>query len=200
MDKRRFYRMAMYGTAFAFSWLGASFGAVPLYRLYCQKTGKGGTPFKDSGEKMSTMKKNTKRLITVRFVADTYSARAWKFEPVQSHVTVYPGESALAFYRARNPLDEHVIGVATYNVIPYEAAIYFNKIQCFCFEEQLLKPKEDVFMPVLFYIDPEFCEDPRNEAVDEVVLSYTFFQSKDGGLYYPELKEDFVKKAIPNKE
>lgn len=72
------------------------------------------------------------------------------------------------------------LGIATYSVMPYEAGQYLNKIQCFCFEEQRLNPNEEVDMPVFFYIDPAYAEDPRLENVDNIVLSYTFFQAKDG--------------------
>lgn len=93
---------------------------------------------------------------------------------------VAPGETALAFYTAKNPTDLPVTGISTYNVIPFEAGAYFNKIQCFCFEEQQLNPHEEVDMPVFFYIDPEIVADPKMEFVDTITLSYTFFESKDG--------------------
>ena len=101
----------------------------------------------------------------------------WKFSPQMKYLTVRPGQSALAFYHAYNPTDREIIGMSTYNIIPAKAAPYFNKIQCFCFEEQRLGPKEDVEMPVFFYIDPEFSADPGMESVDEIVLSYTFFDT-----------------------
>ncbi|NXT82692.1 COX11 protein, partial [Zapornia atra] len=93
---------------------------------------------------------------------------------------VVPGETALAFYKAKNPTDKPIIGISTYNVIPFEAGQYFNKIQCFCFEEQWLNPQEEVDMPVFFYIDPEFVEDPKMAKVDLITLSYTFFEAKEG--------------------
>ena len=92
---------------------------------------------------------------------------------------VNPGETALAFYRAENKTERAVDGISTYNVIPFEAGAYFNKIQCFCFEEQRLNPGEVVELPVFFYIDPEFTEDPKMEGVNEITLSYTFFESKE---------------------
>ncbi|XP_043353285.1 cytochrome c oxidase assembly protein COX11, mitochondrial isoform X2 [Dermochelys coriacea] len=93
---------------------------------------------------------------------------------------VVPGETALAFYKAKNSTDKPVIGISTYNVVPFEAGQYFNKIQCFCFEEQRLNPQEEVDMPVFFFIDPEFAEDPRMANVDLITLSYTFFEAKEG--------------------
>lgn len=99
---------------------------------------------------------------------------------IQSHLQVFPGETALAFYTAKNPTDKPVIGISTYNVIPFEAGAYFNKIQCFCFEEQQLNPNEEVDMPVFFYIDPDICEDPKLEFLEDIILSYTFFEAKEG--------------------
>lgn len=157
-----------------------SFAAVPLYRIYCQVTGKPGQATKDDESKILSMDKVRDRQLTIRFDANTHASMQWNFKPVQEKIKVYPGETALAFYRVTNPLDELVIGVATYTILPYEAGQYFNKIQCFCFEEQMLKPHEDVFMPVLFYVDPEICKDPQLGSTDELVLSYTFFRSKDG--------------------
>lgn len=169
---------ALYTASITIAMFAASFAAVPLYKIYCQSTGKGGQPTKDENEaKITSMKKDTSRLFTVRFAAQTHSSMAWTFTPVQEKIKVHPGESALIFYRVKNPLDEAVIGIATYNVLPYEAGQYFNKIQCFCFDEQILQPHEDVFMPVLFYLDPEISRDPSLVNVDELVLSYTFFRS-----------------------
>jgi len=159
---------------------GASFAAVPLYRIYCQATGKGGQAVAEKENKIIDLKVDKSRSITVRFDAKTHSSTDWKFSPVQDKVVVHPGETALAFYRVKNPLDEPVIGVATYTVLPYEAGAYFNKIQCFCFEEQLLKPHEDVFMPVLFYLDPSYSKDPVLGGTNDLTLSYTFFRSKNG--------------------
>lgn len=176
-----------YMASLAVAMFAASFAAVPLYRIYCQATGKGGQAFKDEENKIVGMKVDKSRLITINFDANIHSSMAWNFKPVQDKVKVHPGETALAFYRATNPLDEPVIGVATYTVLPYEAGIYFNKIQCFCFEEQMLKPHEDVFMPVLFYVDPEFSKDPALGSTDDLILSYTFFRSKDGE--FPDLDE-----------
>ena len=174
-------KTGFYMASVAVGMFGASFAAVPLYRIYCQVTGKGGQAFKEDENKIVNLNVDTSRLITVKFDANTHSSiDDWKFSPVQDKIKVHPGETALAFYRVRNPLDEPVIGVATYTVLPYEAGQYFNKIQCFCFEEQMLKPHEDVFMPVLFYIDPSFSKDPQLANMSDVVLSYTFFRSKDG--------------------
>ncbi|XP_016335827.1 LOW QUALITY PROTEIN: cytochrome c oxidase assembly protein COX11, mitochondrial-like [Sinocyclocheilus anshuiensis] len=127
-----------------------------------------------------------RHLIKVTFNADTHASIQWNYRPQQSEIYirlyffVVPGETALAFYRVWNPTDKPVIGISTYSVVPFEAGQYFNKIQCFCFEEQRLNPHEEVDMPVFFYIDPEFDDDPRMARVDTITLSYTFFEAKEG--------------------
>ena len=89
---------------------------------------------------------------------------------------VYPGDTALTFYMAENKTDEPVSGISTYNVTPQKAGTYFNKIQCFCFEEQRLKPHESIEMPILFFIDSDFLEDPKMKDVSTITLSYTFYR------------------------
>ncbi|XP_076398040.1 cytochrome c oxidase copper chaperone COX11 [Megachile rotundata] len=168
--------------------LGLTYAAVPLYRVFCQSTSYGGTvSLNHDNTKVSTMKPIKDRVLTIKFNADTAATMQWNFKPQQNSIKVLPGETALAFYTATNPLDTPVTGVSTYNVVPYEVGQYFNKIQCFCFEEQQLNPHEEVDMPVFFYIDPDFVEDPRMENINEIVLSYTFFEAKDG-----------IKLPIPN--
>ncbi|GIY09564.1 cytochrome c oxidase assembly protein COX11, mitochondrial [Caerostris darwini] len=160
---------------------GSTYLSVLLYRLYCQTTGKGGQAvLEEAGEKIASMKSVKNRCITVNFNADVNSTMRWNFKPQQPYIKVSPGETALAFYTARNPTPTPITGVATYNVLPFEAGKYFNKIQCFCFEEQQLNPNEEVDMPVFFYLDPEYAEDPRLEYVNDIVLSYTFFEAKEG--------------------
>jgi len=160
---------------------GASYAAVPLYRMFCSATSYGGTTqIGHDTEKVETMETKKERLITVKFTADTAATMQWNFRPQQDTINVFPGETALAFYTAKNPSEKPIDGISTYNVIPFEAGQYFNKIQCFCFEEQRLNPQEEVDMPVFFYIDPEFLEDPFLEHTDIIYLSYTFFESKPG--------------------
>ena len=101
----------------------------------------------------------------------------WSFTPVQLDVKVVPGETALSFFRVTNHSDKAITGVATYNVHPPKVGMYFQKIQCFCFEEQRLLPGETVDMPVFFFIDPEIADDPQVGYVRSVALSYTFFQT-----------------------
>nr|YP_007890481.1 heme biosynthesis protein [Andalucia godoyi]AGH23975.1 heme biosynthesis protein [Andalucia godoyi] len=151
-----------------------SYASVPLYRVFCQVTGYGGTaqildyvPLVDE--------ELPKRILTIRFNADVGVEMPWKFAPIQKEMKVLVGESALAFYEATNPTDHDLIGISTYNVTPQQAGIYFNKIQCFCFDEQMLKSQESIDMPVFFFIDPDFLEDPRMNEIDTITLSYTFF-------------------------
>mmetsp|Transcript_1765 Transcript_1765/g.5121 ORF Transcript_1765/g.5121 Transcript_1765/m.5121 type:complete len:126 (-) Transcript_1765:343-720(-) len=112
----------------------------------------------------------------------------WRFRPTQRYVEIKPGESALAFYTAENTSKQAITGVSTYNVTPQAAGVYFNKIQCFCFEEQKLRPGEKIDMPVFFYIDPEFATDSRLKGVDNLTLSYTFFMVEEGK-EYPQLPQ-----------
>merc|ERR1711928_251615 len=161
---------------------GFSYAAVPLYRIFCQSYSYGGTT-SATGHKtegLENMKPNRERVLRIRFNADTSSNLTWNFKPQQSEIKVALGETALAFYTATNPTDRPIDGVSTYNVVPFDAGQYFNKIQCFCFEEQRLNPHEQVDMPVFFYIDPEFGEDPKMENVESITLSYTFFEAKEG--------------------
>ncbi|CAG9798653.1 unnamed protein product [Chironomus riparius] len=161
--------------------VGLSYAAVPLYRMFCSAYSYGGTTgVQHDGSKIETMEAVKDRIIKIKFNADLGASMRWNFKPQQYEIRVSPGETALAFYKATNPTDRPVIGISTYNVIPFEAGAYFNKIQCFCFEEQQLNPFEEVDMPVFFFIDPEFVKDPKMEFVDEITLSYTFFESKDG--------------------
>ncbi|XP_031454574.1 cytochrome c oxidase assembly protein COX11, mitochondrial [Phasianus colchicus] len=179
---RRRNRTALtYIAAAAVGMVGMSYAAVPLYRLYCQATGLGGTTGAGRGaERLEEMRPVRQRLLKVTFNADVHAGLQWSFRPQQSEIYVVPGETALAFYKAKNPTDKPIIGISTYNVVPFEAGQYFNKIQCFCFEEQWLNPQEEVDMPVFFYIDPEFAEDPKMAKVDSITLSYTFFEAKEG--------------------
>ncbi|KAJ8766037.1 hypothetical protein K2173_020553 [Erythroxylum novogranatense] len=170
-----------YLTGLVVAMVGSSYAAVPLYRRFCQATGYGGTVQRRESveEKIARHAKEgtvATREIVVQFNADVADGMPWKFIPTQREVRVKPGESALAFYTAENRSSAPITGVSTYNVTPMKAAVYFNKIQCFCFEEQRLLPGEQIDMPVFFYIDPEFETDPRMEGINNIILSYTFFK------------------------
>lgn len=113
--------------------------------MFCAAYSYGGTTgVGHDGEKVENMKRVADRIIKIKFNADIGASMRWNFKPQQYEIKVSPGETALAFYKATNPTDRPVIGISTYNVIPFEAGAYFNKIQCFCFEEQQLNPYEEV--------------------------------------------------------
>ncbi|CAA0836792.1 Cytochrome c oxidase assembly protein COX11-mitochondrial [Striga hermonthica] len=174
-------KMLLYLTGLVFAMVGCSYAAVPLYRTFCQATGYGGTVQRRESveDKIARHTKDgtvTSREIVVQFNADVADGMPWKFIPTQREVRVKPGESALAFYTAENKSATPITGVSTYNVTPMKAAVYFNKIQCFCFEEQRLLPGEQIDMPVFFYIDPEFETDPKMDGINNLILSYTFFK------------------------
>ncbi|KAK4278064.1 hypothetical protein QN277_015961 [Acacia crassicarpa] len=178
-------KMFFYLSALVVAMVGGSYAAVPLYRRFCQATGYGGTVQRRETveEKIARHDKDntvTTREIVVQFNADVADGMPWKFTPTQREVRVKPGESALAFYTAENKSSTPIIGVSTYNVTPMKAGVYFNKIQCFCFEEQRLLPGEQIDMPVFFYIDPEFESDPRMDGINNIILSYTFFKMSEG--------------------
>ncbi|XP_009111199.1 cytochrome c oxidase assembly protein COX11, mitochondrial [Brassica rapa] len=174
-------KMLYYLTAVVFGMVGLTYAAVPLYRTFCQATGYGGTVQRKETveEKIARHSDSgtvTEREIVVQFNADVADGMQWKFTPTQREVRVKPGESALAFYTAENKSSAPITGVSTYNVTPMKAGVYFNKIQCFCFEEQRLLPGEQIDMPVFFYIDPEFETDSRMDGINNLILSYTFFK------------------------
>ena len=218
-------RVAWYSAAIVVGALGATYAAVPLYKVFCQTTGFGGTTQRvlmsgdlenetfveniwrqakiwmlsatakltgtagsgtrvhswtdeDAAKRLATLKPvEGHELITVRFDTTVNDILPWSFVPVQLDVKVVPGETALSFFRVTNHSDKAITGVATYNVHPPKVGLYFQKIQCFCFEEQRLLPGETVDMPVFFFIDPDFVKDPQCSYVRSVTLSYTFFQT-----------------------
>ena len=156
----------------ALGMVGMAFAAVPLYSLFCQVTGYGGT----SQVAVAAPGAVEGRMITVQFDASIASGMPWKFKPVQREITVRIGEEHLAFYSAHNPLKRKVMGTATCNVTPQKAGPYFSKIDCFCFTEQVLEPGQTVEMPVSFFVDPDILNDPGLDDVRTITLSYTFFE------------------------
>lgn len=159
--------------------VAAAYAAVPLYRIFCQVTGFGGTTQVSKAAPTEIPAEAKDRLVTVRFDGNVNSRLPWAFEPVQREVTVKVGEQTLAFYRAKNLSDKPLTGTASFNVSPPIAGAYFDKIACFCFSEQTLQPGETVDMPVSFYVDPAVVQDREMDGVT-ITLSYTFFRA-DGG-------------------
>jgi cytochrome c oxidase assembly protein subunit 11 len=151
-----------------------SYAAVPLYRMFCQVTGFGGTTQK--AEKAPDVVLD--RMVTVRFDANVTPGMAWEFEPEQRTMRVKVGENVLAFYKASNKSDKALTGEASFNVSPDIAGSYFAKIECFCFKEQTLAAGETVEMPVSFFVDPKIAEDRDADGVHEITLSYTFYPAK----------------------
>ena len=156
---------------------GLSFASVPLYRLFCQATGYGGTTQRAA----AAPKEIASALITVRFDADTASDLGWEFRPLVREVQVHPGEQREVMYRAVNRGSEAVTGTATYNVTPAKAGIYFDKLQCFCFTGQHLAPGESRDMGVVFFVDPDVLTDPNTRELRTITLSYTMFRAPDAG-------------------
>ena len=151
--------------------IGLAFASVPLYRIFCQRTGYGGT----TQVAVEFPKRVSKRVITVRFNANVGKAFPWSFVPLQKEVRVRAGDQAFAVYHVRNKSDKPLVGMATYNVTPDKAGPYFQKVECFCFLEQTLHAKQSLDMPLLFFIDPDIDKDPALRDVDTITLSYTFF-------------------------
>jgi cytochrome c oxidase assembly protein subunit 11 len=154
--------------------LGLAYAAVPLYEAFCKATGFGGTPLvAQEGERPVIG-----RAVTVRFDSNVDPNLAWRFEPVQREVKVKLGEEKLVFFRATNVSQRPIVGTATYNVTPERTAGWFNKIQCFCFTEQLLQPGQSVDMPVVFFVDADMDKDRRYDDIRTITLSYTFYEAK----------------------
>ena len=157
--------------------VGLAFASEPLYRIFCRVTGYAGT----TQVAASVPKSNEvlKRIVAVRFDANVNSKMPWRFKPVQREIKVRLGEQALVYFEATNASDQPLVGTATFNVTPYKAAIHFNKIDCFCFTQQVLKPGQTMKMPVTFFIDPELAKDSSADDLRTITLSYTFFQDDD---------------------
>jgi len=155
--------------------IGLTIAAVPLYRLFCQVTGYGGTTqVSDAAPEVSGL-----RPINVRFNADVSPELPWSFYPMQREVRLPIGQPQTIYYRAVNRSSRSVTGTATFNVTPFEAGQFFDKLECFCFTEQTLKPGESIDMPVRFYVDPKLLENRDARAIETITLSYTFFRAKD---------------------
>ncbi len=176
---RRNGRTAMLMALLVAAMVGLAFASVPLYRLFCQVTGFGGTPLR--ADEVAGSLAPTGKLIRVRFDANTNSALPWDFEPEERVQRVAVGARDMAFYTAKNLSDKPVTGTATFNVTPVQAGRYFSKIQCFCFTNQTLQPGQEMQMPVIFYVDPAILNDPAARDITEITLSYTFYPVEQPG-------------------
>jgi cytochrome c oxidase assembly protein subunit 11 len=149
-----------------------AWASVPFYDWFCRVTGFGGaTNVAESGSDVIL-----DETIIVRFDASLDRDMPWTFKPAQREMELRIGETGLAFYEAHNPSDVPVAGSAAYNVTPYEAGAFFDKIACFCFEEQILQPGETVLMPVSFFVDPAIVDDREGQYLHTITLGYTFYE------------------------
>ena len=172
--KRRNVGTAILLSGVVVGMVGMAYAAVPLYQLFCQVTGYGGATQTSS----AAPGPSGDRVMTVRFNADIAGGLSWSFRPMQREVKVRIGEEILAFYEALNLTDRKLAGTATFNVTPHKTGPYFDKIDCFCFQKQVLAPGERAEMPGSFFVDPEILNDPNLADVNTITLSYTFFQAE----------------------
>lgn len=150
----------------------AAWASIPAYNLFCRVTGFGGTTNRAEAESDVVLD----QMVKVRFDASKDRDMPWDFKPVQRTMTLKIGETGLAYFEAYNPTDRVIAGQASYNVTPYAAGGYFDKVQCFCFTEQVLQPHERVQMPVTFFVDPDIVNDPEAKYIHTITLSYTFHE------------------------
>ena len=167
---RKNKRTALWMGLLAAVMIGVAFASPPIYRTFCSITGFGGTPLR-----AETAPGAIAGQVGVRFDANVHPGLPWRFKPEQLKVSVAPGAQTKIFYRAENLSARTITGQAAYNVSPDQVGKYFKKIQCFCFNEQTLKPGQKVDMPVVFFVDPAIKTDPDTKDIDEITLSYTFY-------------------------
>ena len=154
--------------------VGLSFAAVPLYKVFCEATGFGGTTQRAAEAASTTIN----RTIEIRFNTAVDRGLPWEFKPNQRRIVLKIGETGIATFRAHNSSGEPIVGTAVYNVTPEKAGLYFDKIQCFCFTQQMLKPQESADLPVAFFVDPAIVKDHNLDDVTVITLSYTFYKAK----------------------
>lgn len=171
-------KVAVRGVLFVLFMLGLAYASVPLYRIFCQVTGFGGTPMRADAAPGQVAGLPP---INVRFDANTNAALPWRFQPETNRVEVKLGEKNIVNYTAQNLVARPTRGTASFNVSPASAGQYFSKIQCFCFTEQVLTPGQKVDMPVIFFVDPKIKEDPATKHIEEITLSYTFYPMEKPG-------------------
>ena len=155
--------------------IGAAYASVPLYKIFCQVTGFGGT----TQRSIAAPLEKSDRKILIQFDSNIQPSLGWDFYPSQREIEVNVGESSIAFYTAKNTTGSTLKGTAVFNVTPVKAGYFFNKIDCFCFSDQILSPGEEMQMPVTFFIDPEINKDKNLNDIKVITLSYTFFEKKE---------------------
>ncbi len=179
-------RTGFMAAAIAIAMVGVGFAAVPIYRIFCQVTGFGGTTMRVSEAQAASVQVSSKTVI-VRFDANQRGL-PWEFRPERPTDTVSIGARDMSIFIAKNLSSEPIVGTATFNVTPAQAGKYFNKIQCFCFTEQRLEPGQEMRMPVLYYVDPKILTDPETKDIEEITLSYTFFPVESPNTVDPQGK------------
>ena len=170
MDKKK--KTIFYLVFLVLFMASASFLSVPFYNWFCKVTGYGGAT--NVAQKESDIISD--KIISVRFDASLEKGLEWEVKPVQRNMTLNLGETGLAFYEAYNPTDKPIAAQASFNVVPFSVGNFFNKIECFCFTEQILQPGEKIKMPVSFYVDPDLINNLESKNVTSVTLSYTFYE------------------------
>jgi cytochrome c oxidase assembly protein subunit 11 len=161
--------------AFVALMVGAAYAAVPFYNWFCRTTGFGGTTQVSEKAPEHVLA----RTVKVRFDSNVTPGLPWKFTPEQNEITVRIGEVVTAQYKVTNESARSTLAQASYNVSPPQVGGYFNKINCFCFTEQRLKPGETREMAVVFYVDPSIVKDRDLDDLDSITLSYTFYPLRD---------------------
>ena len=170
MDKKK--KTIFYLVFLVLFMASASFLSVPFYNWFCKVTGYGGAT--NVAQKESDIISD--KVISVRFDASLEKGLEWEVKPLQRNMTLNLGETGLAFYEAYNPTDKPIAAQASFNVVPFSVGNFFNKIECFCFTEQILQPGEKIKMPVSFYVDPDLINNLESKNVTSVTLSYTFYE------------------------
>ena len=174
--------LGLIALAVAVAMLGLGYAAVPLYRLFCEATGFGGTTQRATEAEAASAAEQAASAgaptISIRFDANVDRTLPWSFRARQVTDTVQIGQRDMAIFDVRNNSFRPITGTASFNVEPEQAGKYFNKIQCFCFTEQTLAPGQEVAMPVLYYVDPKALDDPDMKGVEQITLSYTFHRAK----------------------
>ncbi len=160
---------------FVAAMVGAAYASVPFYTWFCKTTGFGGTPL--VAERAPDHK--LERTLNIRFDSNVAPGLPWKFEPEQNQITVRIGEVATVHYKVINEAAREITAQASYNVSPPQVGGYFNKINCFCFTQQTMKPGETREMTVVFYVDPEIAKDRDQDDLNTITLSYTFYRQRE---------------------
>lgn len=169
-SKHRNLRLGLICGAIFAGMVGAAYASVPLYRAFCQATGFGGVPQRASAPSKVALD----RTLEIRFDANVREL-PWRFTADQTSQTVKIGATSLAFFKVTNTSDKPYTGRAVYNVVPEQAGIYFQKLECFCFKSQTLQPGQTIEFPVVYFVDPQYVDDPETKAGPEITLSYTFY-------------------------